>query len=181
MIEIIHDKLKKDKLISRILLHFIKKDTLSEDEYRSLAGTKFKKETRNWNVAKGNLQQYEHSWLTNIQNSMNSSIIEKPGESSIIRITKPWKKLLLEVKKEDDPKKEDKKDKKEVEEEPEPAPAPEEPKFKKGDQVEWQEKGKQTTGTIDKIVTKDGKEIAEITTSDGKDITKAISNIKILE
>jgi hypothetical protein len=83
-----------------------------------------------------------------------------------------------EPKKKEPKKKEPKKE--EVEEE-EPEPSPEEPKFKQGDQVEWTERGKQETGTIDKIVTKAGKEIAEIRTSDGKDITRPISHIKILE
>ena len=114
----------------------------------------------------------EYEELITSNKPLNQFLVVEEGK--VTKHESTYKEMKKKEKKE-------KKDKKEVEEEPEPAPAPEEPKFKKGDQVEWLEKGKQTTGTIDKIVTKDGKEIAEITTSDGKDITKAISNIKILE
>ena len=113
----------------------------------------------------------KHRLLISVQYSINSSIIEEPDKKSdTITITKPWKQLLIIC---------GKKHKEEEEEEgPEPEPYP---KFKRGDQVEWTERGKQETGTIDQIVTRNGKEIAEIRTSDGKDTTKAISAIKLLE
>ena len=41
----------------------------------------------------------KHHYLIDVQYSINSSIIEDPGiKPGYITITKPWKKLLLELK-----------------------------------------------------------------------------------
>jgi len=171
------DKLKRNEIISRVLRHFIKKDTLTYEEYIKLLVGREKKHRDNWKSYQTKLQMGgieetdKHRLLISVQYSINSSIIEEPDKKSdTITITKPWKQLLIIC---------GKKHKEEEEEEgPEPEPYP---KFKRGDQVEWTERGKQETGTIDQIVTRNGKEIAEIRTSDGKDTTKAISAIKLLE
>ena len=49
--------------------------------------------------------------------------------------------------------------------------------FKQGDEVQWKEHGKDTTGVIQSIDIKNNAKIANIRTSDGKNITKAVVNI----
>jgi len=121
------------------------------------------------------LLKEEYETLVKSDRVINPFIIVEEG-----RVINNRSTYKLIPKKE--PKKHKPKKKEDVEEEEaEPAPAPEDPAFDVGDQVEWIEQGKQATGTIDKIVTKNGQDIAEIRTSDGKDITKATSTIKILK
>jgi len=101
----IKDTLNKDLLISRILRHFIKNDILIKDDYLTkIRHDKDHLENR-WSelipiLMKSGVENTDkHHYLIDVQYSINSSIIEDPGiKPGYITITKPWKKLLLELK-----------------------------------------------------------------------------------
>jgi hypothetical protein len=101
----IKDTLNKDLLISRILRHFIKNDILIKDDYLTkIRHDKDHLENR-WrelirDLMKSGVENTDkHHYLIDVQYSINSSIIEDPGiKPGYITITKPWKKLLLELK-----------------------------------------------------------------------------------
>jgi len=87
------------------LRHFIKNDILIKDDY--LTKIRYDKDHLDirWSEQISKLMKSgventdKHKLLIDVQYSINSSIIEDPGiKPGYITITKPWKKLLLELK-----------------------------------------------------------------------------------
>ena len=90
----IRQTLESNILIGIILNHLLNNDTLTKGKYRS----EWKDIIKSLQIT-GNKDKDSHSWLASIQYHLNSSIIEKPDiNSTTIKISKPWKELLHEIK-----------------------------------------------------------------------------------
>ena len=89
----IHTKITRhpNQLISRILSHFLKKDTMNMNEYEQLRGV-FKTKFRSGNHgAVHSLQDYPKSWLCKEQ-GIYGPIVEDFNDH--VRITPVWKEAL---------------------------------------------------------------------------------------
>lgn len=94
---------QKGALIGHILYWFIKHDTMNENEYNTYVkgnyDTVFNGRGRGGGL-KGNLRRFATSvtpWLKNIQNELESDIAVFENTTATIRITKVWKKNIIDV------------------------------------------------------------------------------------
>jgi hypothetical protein len=95
---------QKGALIGHILHWFIKQDTMNENEYNTYVkgnyDTVFNESGRKG--LKENLRRFPTSrgvtpWLKNIQNELESDIAVFENTTATIRITKVWKKNIIDV------------------------------------------------------------------------------------
>lgn len=92
-VEKISKKLNSDRLIGRILIHFVENSSLSKEEYLHLRGTDFKS---TYKAATSALQitRCPHPWLSRYQKLWGNIVCERDG---LLYILPRWKRYIIDA------------------------------------------------------------------------------------